>query len=76
MKNAVAIHPDGASIRPEEALRGLLGDEAAGARVVREDLLRSHAIIVGQVWEVADEDCEVEDAVEAPVGEEVRCVDD
>ena len=39
LRFTLAIHHDGASIRPEEALRGLFGKSAAGARVVREDLL-------------------------------------
>jgi len=39
LRFTLVIHHDGASIRPEEALRGLFGEKAAGARIVREDLL-------------------------------------
>jgi len=39
LRFTLAIHHDGASIRPEEALRALFGEQARGARLVREDLL-------------------------------------
>jgi radical SAM-linked protein len=35
----LALRSGGASVRPEEAIREILGDEAPGARVVREELL-------------------------------------
>ena len=35
----LAIHSGTASLKPEEALRGLLGEHAARCRVTREDLL-------------------------------------
>jgi len=39
LRFTLAIHHDGASVRPGEALRGLFGDQAEELRVVREDLL-------------------------------------
>ncbi len=39
MRFTLAIHHDGASVRPGEALHGLLGESIAGLSVVREDLL-------------------------------------
>ena len=35
----LAIHHDGASVRPDEALRGLFGEHTSGLQIVREDLL-------------------------------------
>ena len=35
----LAIRTDGASIKPGEALQGILGARASGCRVVREELL-------------------------------------
>ena len=35
----LAIRNDGASLKLDEALRGILGQRADGCRVVREDLL-------------------------------------
>ncbi len=39
MRFTLAIHHDGASVRPGEALNGLLGEALEGLSVVREDLL-------------------------------------
>ena len=39
LRFTLAIHQDGASVRPGEALRGLFGESDNGWRVVREDLL-------------------------------------
>jgi radical SAM-linked protein len=39
LRFTLAIHHDGASVRPGEALRGLFGEQIEGLRVVREDLL-------------------------------------
>ena len=39
LRFTLAIHHDGASVRPEEAVRGLLGDRIEDLRLVREDLL-------------------------------------
>ena len=39
LRFTLAIHHDGASVRPGEALRGLFGERIEGLRVVREDLL-------------------------------------
>jgi len=39
LRFTLAIHHNGASVRPGEALRGLFGERIAGLHVVREDLL-------------------------------------